>query len=142
MRVVKVIVFFCAMFMNRFVFSQQSLLFDTLFPVFWYEKGIQATMKAISLLRSLANADSAHPQLEPCLTTVIGHLAFAHFCVVSMNKDVRPIDEDIIYFSRLLHQLDPVVSAILCVRRAHDQLGCLMLIMDAMHEQLQVDTNI
>lgn len=137
MKICKRLVFFCGIFLNFFACAQRYFVFDTLFPVLWYEKAIRSTMQAMHGIRSL-DADSNDIQNEHFIAA-IGHISFAHFCMTHINQ---LIDDDIVHFSRLLDQLAISVGFLRNIQQVSDQIDCFLGIVSAMQKQLQIKANV
>ena len=142
MKSIRLFVISCMMYFGFFACAQQSPSFDTLFPVFWYEKSIQSTMRAIHEIDSLEHGSSSDKQRELSFIVAIGHLSFAHFCIMHMNIGGQPINEDITYFSSLLNRFNDFLISIVHISQMRDQVECLINTVRIMQKQLQIKANV
>jgi hypothetical protein len=142
MKAIKVFIVLSAPCMVFFAFAQQPLSFDTLFPVFWYEKAVQSTMQAIHEVDYLGRDTATNKQQDTILVLAIGHLSFAHFCIMQFNRGVRLLDEDISYLYRLLQHYNNLLNSLVHVQSLRDRIDCLLHMVRTMQKQLQVKANI
>lgn len=144
MKSFKLVVFFCLLSVHFVVPLQQSLSFDTLFPIFWYEKALRSTMRATHIIRSLGSENDDSIQ-EAQLIMALGHMSFVNFCIGSID-DTRVNADDFHYCSRLLDQfivfLTPIQSSMHGVQSISDQIDCLLNMVRVIQKQLYVKANI
>lgn len=126
--------------MHMLLQGEQPLSFDLLFPLLWYEKGLQSTMNCMHKVDVLMHETMSQVDQTVYFDSAIGNLAFAHFCIMRIQYVV--VQEDIVYFSSLLDHLDLLLGKILTYSHNHDQVACLKNILHTMQHDLHIPSNV
>lgn len=100
--------------------NEITVNFDSLFPVTWYQKGLQA---AIYVWHVLADACKGNPVTVDLPNNVLSKLALVQFSVGRMVKDrVCCLSEDKAYFGAVLNKIKELVG---CVKFDDDFVMCV-----------------
>lgn len=103
----------------------QTVSFHGLFPMTWYEKGLNATVSVwhkIGAFIDEKNDDVSHESFD----AILGRFVFAYFCLENMFQQKQTvIDEDILYLVKILHSIEERLIKDSTDIASHDRLLCL-----------------
>lgn len=101
---------------------QLNAAFDSLFPMTWYQKGLEASLSVWQkLIQSFEKNDNA----KVIDDSLLGNLAYAQFCVNRMQQEnVVSLDEDKDYFVMVLHKIKELVGMIIVTQENEDFVLC------------------
>jgi hypothetical protein len=116
--------------------QQMNISFDSLFPMTWYQKGLESSMYVWSLLLDVFEKKSDAASLS--FDTLLSRLAFAQFCVNRMNQD-RSLAavQDTVYFARVLHKVKSLLDAVSISAQTHDFVLCADDLISQMQQNLK-----
>ena len=114
---------------------QVNLSFDSLFPMTWYQKGLESSLSVWQALVNVFDKSSDSALLS--FDLLLGRLAFAQFCIARMYQDGVPcIADDSIYFSTVLHKVKQLLNLIVITPENRDYVFCVDSMIQAMQQQL------
>jgi hypothetical protein len=114
---------------------QVNLSFDSLFPMTWYQKGLESSLSVWQALMSAFDKNSDEALLS--FDLLLGRLAFAQFCINRMNCEGTPcIAGDSAYFSAVLHKVKQLLTAVVITPKTHDFILCADDMIQAMEKKL------
>src|SRR5204862_8055617 len=92
-KIIWLLLFFCINISHKNYGITMS--FDVLFPMTWYEKGLNAT---IFILHKISSLSSQKKSTQKSLDIILGKCIFAYFCLEKMSHNKQQIiDEDFIH---------------------------------------------
>jgi hypothetical protein len=107
----------------------------------WYEKGLNATIFVWHKICSFF--DTSLLKEAESLDVILGKCAFAYFCLEKMQQSQQAfVDEDIVYFSSLVHALENKLLMYSYDDELEDQMMCLEHMVMAMKSRLNIPPNI
>ncbi|HLC06946.1 MAG TPA: hypothetical protein VJJ26_02040 [Candidatus Babeliales bacterium] len=102
---------------------QVNLSFDSLFPMTWYQKGLEASLQVWHELADVFNKNGDDTLISCDL--LLGKLAFAQFCVNRMIYEGNAhVSEDIAYFITVLHTLQRLLAMVVITPKTQDFVVC------------------
>jgi len=114
--------------------------FDVLFPMTWYEKGLNAT---IFLLHKISSLSSQKKSIQKSLDIILGKCIFAYFCFEKMSHNKQQIiDEDVMYLVSLLQAIENDVAQYECNNEYEDHMMCLENIIVMMKKKLKIPCDV
>lgn len=114
---------------------QVNLSFDSLFPLTWYQKGLESSLSVWQTLVNISekNEDAALLSFD----LLLGRLAFAQFCINRMCQESAPcVADDKVYFSTVLCKVKQLLSVITLNAKTHDFIVCIDEMLESMQEKL------
>ena len=118
-----------------------TLSFDTLFPMTWYEKGVNATIFVLNKMRLFYGQEQCDE--ESFFDVILGKCLFAYFCFAKMSHSKKPlIEEDITYVTFLVDTLENYVKHIEYNHEYKDHKQCLESIIIHMKDHLHIPSNV
>jgi hypothetical protein len=127
------IVVCCASSMTKS--HQVNLLFDSLFPVTWYQKGLEASLCAWQTLVNFFEQNNDKKLLS--FDLLLARLVFAQFCIHRMyQEDNICREDDNAYFIKVLHRVRQLLSMITITSRNEDFVLCAEDMLQIMQKQL------
>lgn len=102
---------------------QINLSFDSLFPVTWYQKGLESSMHVWQALINVFEKKSDGAMLS--FDLLLGRLAFTQFCINRMHQEGTPrIADDTAYFAAVLSKVKQLLSLVVITPKTHDFVLC------------------
>jgi hypothetical protein len=118
-----------------------TLSFDTLFPMTWYEKGLNATVFVLNKIRLFCEQEQCAEELF--FDVILGKCLFAYFCFEKMSHSKKPlIEEDITYVTFLVNTLENYVTHIEYNHEYEGHKQCLENIIIQMKDHLHIPSNV
>jgi len=125
------------------IFSPSSILlahqitisFDSLFPVTWYQKGLESCLYVWQALSDvfIRNGDG---ELLSC-DILLGRLVLAQFCIQRMTQEnVACLPEDSAYLVSVLNKVQGLLAMILITQKTEDFVLCAGDMIASMQKQL------
>lgn len=122
----------CIFMMNFFILCstsftlqayQVTLSFDSLFPITWYQKGLEASLHVWQELVDIFNNNGNDDALS--YDSLLGKLVFAQFCVNRMiQENGECVPEDISYFVTVLNKLQSLLAMVVVTSKTEDFILC------------------
>jgi len=118
--------------------------FDNYFSKSWYEKGLSSAIFVWNKVCLLLINNKCEEISAREMDIVLGKCAFARFCLEKMvQNNQQLLEEDIIYFAALLHNIDRMIDDNNDgIMTADDRISCMQHMLAAMKKQLQIPCNI
>ena len=136
----KRITFFLATFFCSATVTQTTsidLSFDSLFPMTWYQKGLEASLYVWQTLVDSIHKTSDATSLSCDL--LLGRLAFAQFCINRMQQMNEPaVDDDIAYFATVAHKIQQLCSLVVITSKTEDFIACADDMIISIQQKLKV----
>jgi hypothetical protein len=125
------VIFLCASSIIKA--HQINLSFDSLFPMTWYQKGLESSLYAWQLLvEACGNNEVALP-----FDVLISRLALAQFSINRMLQEkVACAPEDITYLVAVLSKVQSLVATIVVTHQTQDFVDCATDMIGSMQQQL------
>ena len=116
---------------------QVDLSFDSLFPVTWYQKGLESSVYVWQTLINVFDKSTDGATLS--FDLLLGRLAFAQFCINRMNQERMPcITDDSVYFASVLNKVQQLLALVVITSKTHDFVVCAEDMIQAMQKKLGV----
>ena len=118
-----------------------NLNFDVLFPMTWYQKGLESAINVWHLLAEVLKADTkaAHEQLP--LDTIVCRLAFGQFCIEQMrSKNQQLRAEDSTYFVMVIDKIQSLLAMIIVMPAEYDRFQCVVDTLEKMKKTFNAAT--
>jgi len=113
---------------------QVNCSFDHLFPMTWYQKGLESSLYVWHTLSELFQKNDA--VVLPC-DLLLGKLAFAQFCVTCMVQEhVTCMPEDSAYFLMVLEKIQNLLSHIVVSEKTEDFIACARNIIQSIQQHV------
>lgn len=133
------IIIFCSSFITkpsmRLNASPLNLSFDSLFPVRWYQKGLESSLSVWQTLTQVFEKNGDVSSV-PC-NALLGKLSYARFCINHMiHEEVVCIPEDSAYFVMILHKIQDLLAIVVVNEKTHDFVLCASEMIVEMQKQL------
>jgi|GEM_PF-1714450 hypothetical protein len=117
--------------------SQVHLSFDSLFPMTWYQKGLESSLAVWQSLITVFEKNSDGALLS--IDLLLSRLAFSQFCINRMHQEDMPcIPDDSAYFAAVLHKVKQLLSLIVITPKTHDFVLCADDMIQMMQQKLNV----
>lgn len=114
-----------------------DLSFDSLFPMTWYQKGLQTSLHVWQTLIDDFHKTSDAVSLSADL--LLGRLAFAQFCINRMQQLNEPaIDDDIVYFATVVRKIEQLFSVMAITSTTEDFIACAHDMIISIEQKLKV----
>ena len=116
---------------------QVNLSFDSLFPMTWYQKGLESSL---FVWQTLVNVfDKSNDGALLSFDSLIAKLAFAQFCINRMHQENMPcIADDKAYFAMVLHKVENLLGMVVVTTINHDVVLCAEDMIQTMRKQLSL----
>lgn len=111
-----------------------DLSFDSLFPMTWYQKGLESSLSVWQTLIDTVNKTTDAASLS--CDQLLGRLAFAQFCISRMQQSERTIDDDIIYFAKVVRKIQQLFSLMSVTPKTEDFIICAQDLITSMQQKL------
>ena len=116
---------------------QINLSFDSLFPMTWYQKGLESSLFVWQTLVSIFDKSSDGALLS--FDSLLARLAFAQFCINRMHQERMPcIADDNAYFVMVLNKVQNLLGTVAITSINHDLVLCAEDMIQAMRKQLSL----
>ena len=116
------------------IIQTHPLSFDSLFPLSWYQKGLESSLYVWQTLTTMPQ-DSSHTKI---LYETLGRLTFVQFCVNRMHQEnERYVAEDIDYLLAVLYKIQQLL-ALIDISLTPDLLLCIDSMINAIQDKLKV----
>lgn len=116
---------------------QINLSFDSLFPMTWYQKGLESSLFVWQTLVSIFDKSSDGALLS--FDSLLARLAFAQFCINRMRQDNMPcIADDNAYFVMVLNKVQNLLGMVVVTPINHDLVICAEDMIQTMRKQLSL----
>ena len=113
-----------------------DLSFDSLFPMTWYQKGLESSLYVWHSLINVFEKDLDGSLLSVDL--LLSRLAFAQFCINRMNQEGKPcIADDSAYFATVLYKVKQLLTMIVITPKNHDFVLCAEDMIQTMEQKLK-----
>ncbi|HSC24818.1 MAG TPA: hypothetical protein VLB80_01205 [Candidatus Babeliales bacterium] len=114
---------------------QMNFLFDYIFPMTWYQKGLESSMH---VWQALANVfDSSSDELLLSFDSMLGRLAFTQFCINRMyQEDISCISGDKTYFIAVLDKVKQLLALVVITPKTQDFLLCADDMIQSMQKKI------
>jgi len=101
---------------------QLNTAFDSLFPLTWYQKGLETSL---SVWQKLVQSFEKNDNSKVIDDSLLGVLAYIQFCVNHMKQEnVVNLNEDKDYFVMVLHKIKELVDMIIVTQENEDFVLC------------------
>ncbi len=101
---------------------QLNSTFDSLFPMTWYQKGLEASL---SVWQKLVQSFEKNDNSKVIDDNLLGVLAYIQFCVNRMQQEnVVSLNEDKDYFVMVLNKIKDLVGMIIVTQENEDFVAC------------------
>lgn len=112
-----------------------DLSFDSLFPMTWYQKGLESSVYVWQSLINVFEKSSDGALLSVDL--LLSRLAFAQFCIKRMKQEGKPcIADDSAYFAGVLHKVKQLLALVAITSKTHDFVICADDMIRSMEKKL------
>jgi len=112
-----------------------TLSFDSLFPLTWYQKGLESSLH---IWQTLATMVENNDDKQMISYDILGRLTFIYFCVNRMQQENRSyIADDIMYLLAVLEKIQQLLKLMIPTSLTHDFLACADEIIVSMCEKLK-----
>jgi len=117
-----------------------NLSFDSLFPMTWYQKGLESSLYVWQSLIDNVNKTTDAASLS--CDVLLGRLAFAQFCLNRMQQmNESAIDDDIAYFTMVVRKIDQLFSLIVVTPITEDFIACAQDLIISMEQKLKLSVH-
>ncbi len=119
---------------------QITISFDSLFPVTWYQKGLESCLYVWQALSDvfIKNGDG---ELLSC-DLLLGKLTRAQFCIQRMiQENIACLPEDNAYFVTVLNKVQDLLTMVVITQKTQDFVLCAGDMIASMQKQLLHFTN-
>lgn len=114
-----------------------TLSFDSLFPMTWYQKGLESSLFVWQTLINFF--DKGGDQLLLSFDVLLARLAFAQFCINRMHQENNMGRvEDNAYFVKIVNKVQKLLGMIIITPKNHDFILCAEDLLQTMRKQLSV----
>jgi len=114
---------------------QVNLSFDSLFPMTWYQKGLESSLFVWQTLVNIFDKSSDGALLS--IDLLLARLAFAQFCINRMYQESVPrIEGDNAYFVMVLNKVRNLLDMVVVTSINHDFVLCAEDMIQTMQKQL------
>jgi hypothetical protein len=115
---------------------QINCSFNHLFPMTWYQKGLESSLYVWHTLSELFEKNDG---LALPYDLLLGKLVFTQFCVDSMIQEgVVCMPEDSAYFAMVLDKIQSLLALIIVTEKTYDFIACARSILCSIQKQLQL----
>lgn len=112
-----------------------NLSFDSLFPMTWYQKGLESSVYVWQALVNVFDKSSDGALLS--FDLLLGRLAFAQFCINRMGQeDIPSIAGDNAYFVLVLQKIQQLLALVVITSKTHDFVVCAESMIQSMQKML------
>ena len=115
---------------------QVDLSFDSLFPMTWYQKGLESSLSVWQILIDFFEKSSDGTALS--FDSLLAKLTFAQFCINHMYQEGTPCAaDDNAYFVMVLNKIQQLLRHVIITPKNHDFVLCADEMVGVMHQRLQ-----
>lgn len=115
---------------------QINLSFDSLFPMTWYQKGLESSLHVWQSLVTVFEQSSDGTTLS--FDILLGRLAFAQFCINRMHQENKPsFADNNTYFKNVLYKIHQLLGLVIITPKTEDFVLCAEDILEDMQRKLQ-----
>lgn len=112
-----------------------NLSFDSLFPMTWYQKGLESSLCVWQALVNVFEKSSDGELLS--FDLLLGRLAFAQFCINRMKQEGTPcIADNSAYFTAVLYKVKQLLALVVITPKTHDFVLCADDMIQSMQKKL------
>ena len=127
------IFFFCATASNAQMY-QLNTTFDSLFPMTWYQKGLEVSL---SVWQALIHFFEMNDNSPLSLDELLGKLARTQFYINRMQQEAV-LDEDKNYFGKVLDNIQHLVDMMVITQDNEDFILCAQGMIVNLHKSLHI----
>ena len=115
---------------------QVNFSFDSLFPMTWYQKGLESSLQVWQALINVFEKSDDAATLS--FDLLLGRLAFSQFCINRMHKENKSeISEDNVYFKNVLNKIQQLLAVVTITPKTEDFVECAEDMLQVMQQNLQ-----
>lgn len=132
--IVSIVIFYCTSPMMHAY--QINVSFDSLFPMTWYQKGLESSMHVWQSLINVFEKSGDGAILS--FDLLLGRLAFAQFCISRMHQQEETIRiaDDTAYFAAVLNKVKRLLALVVITPKTHDFVLCAEDMIQEMEKKL------
>ena len=115
---------------------QINLSFDSLFPMTWYQKGLESSLFVWQTLINFF--EKGNDRVVLSFDLLLARLAFAQFCIKRMYQEnnMQKAD-DMTYFVKVLNKVQKLLGMMMVTSGNYDFILCAEDMLQVMHKQLE-----
>lgn len=113
------------------------LSFDSLFPMTWYQKGLESSLYVWQTLIDEVDKNNGHSSFS--YDVLLGKLAFAQFCLNRMHQmNEVCVADDVAYFATVVQKIQQLFSVMMTNNKTEDFIACAADILTSMQQKLNI----